>query len=212
MNLPNRLTLLRMVLVPFLVLFLLCDAIPFSYLWALLVFVAASLTDFFDGKIARDRDLVTNFGKFLDPMADKVLVLSAMICLIPDFCSPVVVIIVAAREFMVSSLRLVAAAQGIVLAAGWSGKAKTASQMVSIVAVLLMCAITQITGMGAAHHAGQPDLNVDYGGAGGVQRIGVSGEKLETGESQAVTKSKKRRHGSLVPCQKLQKKPNIIFW
>ena len=65
---------------------------------------------------------------------------------------------------------------------------------------------------GAAHHAGQPDLNVDYGGAGGVQRIGVSGEKLETGESQAVTKSKKRRHGSLIPCQKLQKKPNMIFW
>lgn len=147
MNLPNRLTLLRMVLVPFMVLFLLCDAIPLSYLWALLVFVAASLTDFLDGKIARSRDLVTNFGKFLDPMADKVLVLSAMICLIPDLCSPVVVIIVAAREFMVSSLRLVAAAQGIVLAAGWSGKAKTASQMVSIVVVLLMCSITQITGL-----------------------------------------------------------------
>lgn len=134
MNLPNRLTVLRILLVPVLVLFLLCEQISFSTIWALVIFVAASITDYLDGKIARRRNMITNFGKFLDPMADKILVISAMICFsYMDLCSPVVLIIVIAREFMVSSLRLVAASQGIVLAAGWSGKLKTASQMVSIV-------------------------------------------------------------------------------
>lgn len=148
MNLPNRLTLLRMVLVPFLVLFMLCNQIPYSDLFALLVFIVASITDFFDGKIARSRNLVTNLGKFLDPMADKVLVLSAMICLSSGgLCHPVIVIIVASREFMISSLRLVAASQGIVLAAGWLGKVKTASQMISIVVVLSMLSINQMLSM-----------------------------------------------------------------
>lgn len=145
MNLPNRLTVLRIILVPILVLFLLYEQIPFSTIWALVIFVAASITDYLDGKIARSRNLITNFGKFLDPMADKILVISAMICFsYMDLCSPVVLIIVIAREFMVSSLRLVAAAQGIVLAAGWSGKLKTVSQMVSIVAILLMLSISQV--------------------------------------------------------------------
>lgn len=146
MNLPNRLTIMRIILVPFFVLFLLCDNIPYSALFALLVFTVASITDYLDGKIARSRDLITNFGKFLDPMADKVLVLSALICLSHiSLCSPIVVIIVAAREFMVSSLRLVAASQGVVLAAGWSGKVKTASQMFSIVAVLIMLSYGQLS-------------------------------------------------------------------
>lgn len=115
-------------------------------IWALVIFAAASITDYLDGKIARSRNLITNFGKFLDPMADKVLVISTMVCFgFMGLCSPVVLIIVIAREFMVSSLRLVAASQGVVLAAGWSGKLKTASQMVSIVVVLLMLSITQIT-------------------------------------------------------------------
>lgn len=145
MNLPNRLTVLRILLVPVLVLFLLCEQIPFSTIWALVIFVAASITDYLDGKIARRRNMITNFGKFLDPMADKILVISAMICFsYMDLCSPVVLIIVIAREFMVSSLRLVAASQGIVLAAGWSGKLKTASQMVSIVTILLMLSISQL--------------------------------------------------------------------
>lgn len=146
MNLPNRLTVLRMILVPFLVLFLLCGQIPFSMIWALHTFAAASITDYLDGKIARSKNLITNFGKFLDPMADKILVISAMICFCyMDLCSPIVLIIVVAREFMVSSLRLVAAAQGIVLAAGLSGKVKTASQMVSTVVILLMLSARQIT-------------------------------------------------------------------
>lgn len=146
MNLPNRLTVLRIILVPFLVLFLLCEQIPFSMMWALFIFAAASITDYLDGKIARSRNLITNFGKFLDPMADKILVISTMICFCYiDLCSPIVLIIVVAREFMVSSLRLIAAAQGIVLAAGRSGKIKTASQMVSIVVILLMLSICQIT-------------------------------------------------------------------
>lgn len=134
-----------MALVPFLVLFLLCEQIPISMIWSLVIFSAASITDYLDGKIARSRNLITNFGKFLDPMADKILVISAMICFgFMGLCSPVVLIIVIAREFMVSSLRLVAASQGIVLAAGWSGKLKPASQMVTIVVILLLLSIEQL--------------------------------------------------------------------
>lgn len=114
-------------------------------MWVLILFAAASITDYLDGKVARRRNLVTNFEKFLDPMADKILVISVMICFsFMDLCSPIVLIIVVAREFMVSSLRLVVASQGIVLAAGRSGKIKTASQMVSIVVILLMLSICQI--------------------------------------------------------------------
>ena len=138
MNLPNRLTLFRMVLVPFLVLFLLCDAIPFSYLWALLVFVAASLTDFFDGKIARSRDLVTNFGKFMDPLADKLLVCSALICLIELGQIPAwVVIIIISREFIISGFRLVASDNGVVIAASYWGKFKTVFQMTAVILLIL---------------------------------------------------------------------------
>ena len=192
MNLPNRLTLLRMVLVPFLVLFLLVDAIPFSYLWALLVFVAASFTDFLDGKIARSRGLVTNFGKFLDPMADKVLVLSAMICLIPDLCSPVVVIIVAAREFMVHCIgsRLVR-----------QGKDRQPD------GIDCGCAFDVLHHPdcrgGAAHRAGEPDLDVDYRSAGSVQRGGIPGKKLETGQSQTMkTERYGRRFHTASDCRK----------
>lgn len=149
MNTANKLTVLRMVLVPFFVLFMLCEGIPYSMLWALLIFAVASLTDHIDGKLARERNMVTNFGKFLDPMADKILVLSAMICLIQiGLCHPVVVIVVIAREFLVSSLRLVAASQSIVIAAGRSGKIKTASQMISIVAALAMQSIEKVFGLG----------------------------------------------------------------
>lgn len=142
MNTPNKLTIFRIGLVPFFVLFMLCTDITYSSVWALLIFTLASFTDYLDGKIARARNLVTNFGKFLDPIADKILVLSGMICMMQSaLCNPIVIIIVLAREFLISSLRLVAASQNIVIAAGKSGKLKTASQMVSIVAVLtLQCA------------------------------------------------------------------------
>jgi CDP-diacylglycerol--glycerol-3-phosphate 3-phosphatidyltransferase len=117
------------------------------------IFAIASITDYFDGKIAREQNLVTDFGKFLDPMADKILVLSAMICMIPrGLCNPVVVIIVAAREFLVSSLRLVAASQGVVIAAGKSGKLKAASQMLSIVLILALESLQCLTGFDIPTH------------------------------------------------------------
>ena len=145
MNTPNKLTVFRIILVPFFVLFMLCTKFSYSALWALLIFAVASFTDYLDGKIARERHLVTNFGKFLDPMADKILVLSAMICMMHcNLCHPIVIIVVLAREFLISSLRLVAASQNIVIAAGKSGKLKTASQMISIVAVLLLLCMNQI--------------------------------------------------------------------
>ncbi len=146
MNLPNKLTVVRILLVPFFVLFLLVDSIPLHFVWALLTFAAAAITDFFDGHLARKHNLVTTFGKFLDPLADKVLVLAAMIAFIElGFASSVVVIIVITREFLVTSLRLVAAGDGVVIAAGTSGKIKTASQMGSIVLILLLSAINAIT-------------------------------------------------------------------
>jgi len=147
MNICNKLTVFRIILVPFFVLFMLCSAIPYSSLWALIIFAVASYTDHLDGKLARERNMVTNFGKFLDPMADKILVLSAMVCMVTvDLCSPVVLIIVLAREFLVSSLRLVAASQNVVIAADKSGKIKTATQMISIVAVLTLLSINQLFG------------------------------------------------------------------
>lgn len=139
MNLPNKLTLLRVFLIPF---FLLCMYInfPFHYLAALVIFSAASITDALDGKIARSRNLVTNFGKFLDPLADKVLVLAALAVFveIPDIrIGAVPLIIISAREFMVSGLRLLAANSGVVVAAGIWGKLKTAFTMVAIITALV---------------------------------------------------------------------------
>ncbi len=147
MNICNKLTLLRIILVPFLVLFMLCPRIPYSALWSLIIFSVASYTDHLDGKLARERNMVTNFGKFLDPMADKILVLSAMVCMVTtEMCSPVVLIIVLAREFLVSSLRHVAASQNVVIAADKSGKVKTATQMISIVVILTLLSINQLFG------------------------------------------------------------------
>lgn len=137
MNLPNKLTVLRVILVPFFIFFLLTDIVPLSPLWALAVFIAASITDALDGHIARSRNLVTSFGKFLDPLADKVLVISALVCFIQlGLAGAVPVIIIIAREFMVSGLRLVTAGEGVVVAAGLSGKLKTAFTMVAIVFIL----------------------------------------------------------------------------
>lgn len=138
MNLPNKLTMLRVLLIPFFLLFIYLK-IPFHFFTALLIFTAASITDALDGKIARARNLVTNFGKFLDPLADKVLVLSALTVFveIPEIhMGAIPLIIISAREFMVSGLRLLAADSGIVVAAGIWGKLKTAFTMVTIIASL----------------------------------------------------------------------------
>lgn len=142
MNLPNKLTVLRVILVPFFMLFLLVD-FPGSSFLAFLTFAAASITDFLDGKIARERGLITNFGKFLDPLADKVLVISALVCFVQlGLCGAVPVIIIIAREFMVSGLRLVTAGEGVVVPANIWGKLKTAFTMGTIVIMLLVCTIS----------------------------------------------------------------------
>ena len=137
MNLPNKLTVLRIVLIlPFL-LVLYLDVPGASYI-ALAIFIIASLTDLLDGKIARSRNLVTDFGKFADPLADKMLVVAAMLWFVENGQMPGwALLIVILREFAVSGLRMVASDQGRVIAAGWSGKVKTASTMVCIVLMFL---------------------------------------------------------------------------
>ena len=138
LNLPNKLTIVRTLLIPFFLFALLLDAdnggfIPYGNWIALFIFIAASLTDMLDGKIARKYNLVTNFGKFMDPLADKLLVSSALIALIElDRIPCWIVIIIIAREFIISGFRLVAADNGVVIAAGIWGKIKTAEQMVMI--------------------------------------------------------------------------------
>ncbi|EEG73339.1 CDP-diacylglycerol--glycerol-3-phosphate 3-phosphatidyltransferase [[Clostridium] hylemonae] len=138
MNLPNKLTVLRIIMVPFFVLFMLTDLGGSANKWiALVLFCVASLTDMLDGKIARARNLVTNFGKFMDPLADKLLVCSAMICLIPlGKLDAWIVIVIIAREFIISGFRLVASDSGIVIAASYWGKFKTVSQMFMIILLI----------------------------------------------------------------------------
>ena len=138
MNLPNKLTVLRVIMVPFFVFFMLTDVGGAANKWiALVLFIVASLTDMLDGKIARKYNLVTNFGKFMDPLADKLLVCSAMICLIPSGKLPTaVVIVIIAREFIISGFRLVAADNGVVIAASYWGKFKTTFQMIGVVLLI----------------------------------------------------------------------------
>lgn len=139
MNLPNKLTTLRVIMIPFFVFFLLWqngENYTFRMI-ALALFIIASLTDLLDGKIARKYNLVTNFGKFMDPLADKLLVCSALICLIELNALPAwMVIIIISREFIISGFRLVASDNGIVIAASWWGKSKTISQMVMIILMI----------------------------------------------------------------------------
>lgn len=139
MNTPNKLTLLRILMIPFFVIFLLWESVPHRFLWALIVFVLASMTDWLDGHLARKHGLITDFGKFLDPLADKMLVLGALICFVQlGLSSAVAVLIIVAREFLVTSLRLVAAGSGTVIAASFWGKAKTVSQMTATVLIMLL--------------------------------------------------------------------------
>lgn len=139
MNLPNKLTVLRVVMIPFFVAFLLFDITGAADKWiALAIFCAASLTDMLDGKIARKYNLVTNFGKFMDPLADKLLVCTAMICLVSmDKLNVIVVLVIIAREFIISGFRLVASDNGIVIAASYWGKFKTVSQMAMVIVLIM---------------------------------------------------------------------------
>ena len=138
MNLPNKLTMLRVCLIPFFVLFAKLEGLGMQMI-AVAIYIVACITDSLDGRIARSRNLVTNFGKFMDPIADKLLVMSAMIVLaaqgrMPDW----VCILMLGREFLVSGFRLVAVENGVVIAAGPLGKLKTVFQMVSTIALMLL--------------------------------------------------------------------------
>lgn len=149
MNTPNKLTVLRVVLVPFFVLFLMLPQIPHHFLLAGLVFGVASYTDHLDGMLARKNGQVTSFGKFMDPLADKILVISALVCFVSLGLAPVwMVLLIIAREFMVTSIRLVAASSGVVLAANGWGKAKTVTQMIAIIFILVAQYLAELGRLG----------------------------------------------------------------
>ena len=138
MNLPNKLTMSRIVLIP-VFMAVLYMGFPGSDYIALIIFIIASLTDLLDGKIARKYNLVTDFGKFADPLADKMLVTAAMLWFVEVGRMPAwALLIVLVREFAVSGLRMIASDKGRVIAAGWSGKVKTAATMVCIIVMLLL--------------------------------------------------------------------------
>ena len=154
MNLPNKLTVLRIVLIPFMMFFYLASFIPHGIgkIVALAIFIIAALTDLLDGKIARKYNLVTNLGKFLDPIADKILTATALFMLMADGTIPapygvIAITIIIAREFMVSALRLIAASQGTVLAADIWGKAKTMVQMIAIPICMLIPFLVALNGV-----------------------------------------------------------------
>ena len=138
MNLPNKLTIFRVILIPFFVLCFYLPVIPFNNVIACIIFCVASITDFLDGYLARRDGLVTNFGKFMDPLADKLLVGTALICLIESGQLPAwVVVIIISREFIISGFRLIASDNGVVIAASYWGKFKTVTQMIMVIVMLL---------------------------------------------------------------------------
>lgn len=144
MNLPNKLTLLRIILVPAVIAAILID-FPFHFPVGGILFGVAAITDALDGKIARRDNLITDFGKFADPLADKILVISVMVCFVKlNLCGAIPLIIIIFREFAVTSIRLVAAAKGKVIAANMWGKVKTVTQIIAIVSVFLMQFIFEI--------------------------------------------------------------------
>ena len=139
MNFPNKLTIFRMILIPFCVFFMLFDPEHFTMrIIAEVIFCIASITDYFDGNIARKKNLVTNFGKFMDPLADKLLVCSALICLVElGQIDAWIVIVIISREFIISGFRLIASDNGVVIAASWWGKIKTTLQMTMVIVLIL---------------------------------------------------------------------------
>lgn len=144
MNTPNRLTIARIILTPIFLVFFTVTSIPAHYLIALIVYLAASVTDFLDGRIARKQDIITNFGKFTDPLADKMLTTAAFLGLMVNgYCNVWIVFIILFREFLVSSIRLVASAQGVVIPANIWGKAKTMSMMVFTSLIMFTLSLQQ---------------------------------------------------------------------
>lgn len=162
MNLPNKLTILRIAMIPIFVAVVFIEAIPFRFLIGAALFALAAITDTLDGQIARKRNLVTDFGKLFDPLADKVFVVSALISLLAltggiwKILFAIAVMIIIAREFLVTSLRLLVAGKGIVVAAGMMGKIKTTVQMIAIIVILVenQFAAELTKAMGFAHWLG----------------------------------------------------------
>ncbi len=146
MNLPNKLTVLRVLFIPIIMIFLLVGGIPFRWLIGGLCFGAASLTDMLDGKIARKRNLITDFGKLMDPVADKMLIMSTLICFVQEnICGAWVVVVILFREFLVTSMRMIAADKGKVIAANIWGKIKTVTQMIAIIGIFCSRAADEFT-------------------------------------------------------------------
>ncbi len=138
MNLPNKITIFRVLMIPVFLIFMLVPDIPYGRYIAAAIFIIAALSDFVDGYLARKYHLVTNFGKFMDPLADKLLVSSALICFVElHILAAWIVIIIIAREFIISGFRLVASDKGVVIAAGWWGKLKTNVQMIMSVMLII---------------------------------------------------------------------------
>ena len=164
-NLPNKLTMLQIIMIPLFVLLYEWQSLGLHYLWAFIVFALASITDLFDGKIARKYNLISDFGKLMDPLADKVLVTAAMVCFVGDAAALTpswVVIVILAREFLVTSLRLLAAAKGVVLAADKWGKYKTATTMVWICWNLLILEFGLLGAVGVYLHYGLMFLSLFF--------------------------------------------------
>lgn len=148
MNLANKLTLIRIFLVPVFLVFIAVQNLPYGSIIATFIFIIASITDQLDGYIARSRNQVTNFGKFMDPLADKLLVTSALISLVELQLIPAwAAIVIIAREFAVSGLRTIAASEGKVIAASWWGKIKTVIQIITIILLLLQVNIISSPGI-----------------------------------------------------------------
>lgn len=138
MNLPNKITIFRVCMIPIFLVFMLVSNIPGGRYIAAAIFIIAALSDLLDGYIARKHNLVTNFGKFMDPLADKLLVSSALICLVELRLLPAwIVIVIIAREFIISGFRLIASDNGVVIAASWWGKIKTVVQMVMSIMLII---------------------------------------------------------------------------
>lgn len=138
MNLPNKITIARVIMIPFFVVFMLLDSIPFNNVIALVIFSVACITDALDGHLARKNNLVSNFGKFMDPLADKLLVSSALICFVDlGLLDSWIVIVIISREFIISGFRLVASDNGVVIAASYWGKFKTTAQMIMSILLII---------------------------------------------------------------------------
>ena len=144
LNTPNRLTIVRMLIAPLFLAVIMKDNLPHRFLWAAVIFVAASVTDAIDGMLARKNDQVTNFGRLLDPIADKVLTTAALLAFMKlGICNIWIVMIVLAREFTIASIRMIAASNGVVIPANIWGKLKTVSQMVFTVIIMILGEVYQ---------------------------------------------------------------------